>query len=119
MDETRLNHPVINGPGMWNLLHTFAAEAVDEKTKDHFEYFVKIFLKRIKCKSCLEDINIFMRDHPLEKYKNITQKGIPIGYYIWSNELHNHVNKKLKKKIVSVDESYGYYKNNFFCFSCS
>ena len=120
MDETKLNHMGLNGPGMWNLLHAFAIEAIDDKSKEHFEFFVTIFIKRIKCTKCAHDVNNFIKSNPLDKYKNIkTVKGHDIGYYQWSCDLHNHVNSKLGKPTIPVEKSYKYYKSDTSCVACN
>ena len=121
MDEVRLNHMPLIGPGMWNLLHAFAIEATNETNKDHFEYFVKILNSRVKCDNCSKDFEFFLKTHPLHLYRNIrTEKGIEIGYYQWSCEFHNYVNKKLGKLEVPMEKSYKFFLNSTNpCVSCT
>lgn len=120
MDEVKITHMPYIGPGMWTLLHTFGIEATTDVNKDHFEYFIKILQSRIKCDHCLSDFNNFLETHPLNKYRNIrSEKGTEIGYYQWSTELHNHVNRKLRKPEIPMEKSYKFYaKKSNVCYSC-
>jgi len=121
MDEVRLNNISHNGPGIWNLLHSCGINAVDDKTKNIFEYIVVIVRSRLKCDLCIMHFDNFLQTHPLKQYRNIISvKGTHIGYFQWSVELHNAVNTKLGKKLVSLPQAYHSYNTNIspICHSC-
>lgn len=119
MDIVRCNHIGINGPGMWKILHGTAVRAISEETKKYFISFLDIFASLINCKTCSDEFNTFIETHNLSQYKNIIIKDIDVGYFKWTWELHNQVNKKLGKPCVSLTDAYKYYTTKTFdCRSC-
>lgn len=121
MDDVRLNNITYNGPGIWNILHSSAINAIDDISKDNFEYIIVIVRSRLKCLVCLNHFDNFLQMNPLKQYREIkSPKGIHIGYFQWSVELHNSVNIKLGKKIVTLLQAYRSYATNIppTCYSC-
>ena len=66
----------------------------------------------LKCYLCYK--YCFLKTHPLISYKYDRQ----VGYFKWSWELHNMVNKKLNKLEVKYEDALEYY-NNFNCQNCT
>lgn len=111
MDTVRLNHIVLNGPGLWKILHKMA---VNPENKSIFPFFLLTFRECINCPTCLLEFDNFLKNNPLENYNNIIVDGRDIGFFKWTWQLHNIVNSKLKKPIPSLTEAY---KNNE-CVAC-
>jgi len=117
---TNINSDIkIIGPGIWHILHTSAAYATEPEKMDEFDKLLEIVKKTIRCEECRKDLQDFIDKNPLSNYRTLnSKKGEPVGYYVWSWKLHNHVNTKLNKPQVNVQDSYKYYSGNSVCFSC-
>lgn len=119
MDTVKCNSIVITGPGLWKILHSTAVRATTPDSKSFFIYFFEIFKDMIRCKHCLDDLNLFVQSHELHKYHDIIIDGIDVGYFKFTWELHNYVNLKLNKPLVSLTDAYKYYTvKHFDCRAC-
>ena len=66
-------------------------------------------------------LETFIDTHPFIGYRNITNNtGKDIGFFKWTWELHNQVNKFLNKYEPTLIESYNFYTNpeHSACFNC-
>lgn len=110
MDSVKINHISINGPGLWHLLHRMAMNASNPSSQQLFTDFLPIFEKALTCDLCHQEFIHFKSLHPLEQYQNTYYyDGHNIGYFQWTWELHNYVNTKLSKPLVSLTSAYKYY----------
>jgi hypothetical protein len=100
MGRTNLN-PHFWGPSVWRTIHAFAVGFPDEPTKDEVDAIVKFFDSLnylIPCESC--------REHYKQNYKMLP----PMPVYSkkdlvkWTFDLHNVVNRMLKKKEYSYED---------------
>jgi len=109
------------GPGMWFALHTMAVKATTEHLKEAFVTNVNGLCDMYKCQSCKPHFRKFIDTHPFRNYWHLKDgKGNDIGFFKWTWELHNEVNKFLKKQQPTLDEAYTYYSdaNVGACFTC-
>src|SRR5687767_7740845 len=104
-----------DGKGIWFVIHTLALN-FNGKT-DYFEWMMNTLSDNFGCDLCKPHIKKFMIDHPFKNYMNIYYKNEDIGYFKWTWELHNNVNKRLNKPILAFDEALNLYKN-MICKNC-
>lgn len=121
MDTTVYTDPVKIGPGIWFNMHIDAVYATSDLLKKNFIIKVNNICDNFKCKKCQPHFRKFIDTHPLKNYWNIRdKKGNDIGFFKWTWELHNQVNKFLNKYQTTLEESYAYYSNadSGVCFDC-
>lgn len=85
---------------LWQLLHTYKYES-EEKTKIWFE----AWKAKISCGSCKAHLEELLKALP-------TDYSSKEGFFKWTVEIHNMVNKKLEKPIVSVEEALLIWENS-------
>lgn len=122
MDTATFANPS-NYAGIWFVLHTRAALATTEDRKREFVREVNDICENLRCKnSCQPHFRKFIDTHPFENYWNIRDpQGRDIGFFKWTWECHNEVNRFLRKYQPSLEEAYAYYSNSEAgaCFSCN
>ncbi|CAH6418406.1 Hypothetical protein HVR_LOCUS136 [uncultured virus] len=121
MDISIFSDPVKVGPGIWFKMHTDAVRAVTDALKEAFEINVNATCDNFKCKKCQPHFRKFIDTHPFHKYWNIIDsKGRDIGFFQWTWELHNQVNKFLDKYEPALEEAYNFFSDNDAgaCFNC-
>jgi hypothetical protein len=121
MDTSIFSDPVKIGPGIWFTMHTNAVNAITDPIKLSFETNINAICDNFKCKKCQLHFRKFIDTHPFHKYWNIHDElGRDIGFFKWTWELHNEVNKFLGKYQPSLQEAYDFFSNNEAgaCFNC-
>lgn len=121
MDTSVFTDPAKIGPGIWFKIHTDAIKATNNLLKNAFIININSLCDNFKCKKCQNHFRNFIDTHPFENYWYIyDSKGRDIGFFKWSWELHNQVNRYLKKYEPSLEEAYEYFANNDLgvCFDC-
>ena len=109
------------GPGIWFGIHLLAIEADTNDKKNAYINYVNLLCDNFKCKTCQPHFRKFIDTHNFRDYWNIKDsKGNDIGFFRWSWELHNAVNKFLKKYQPTLEEAFNYYSNSEMgvCFDC-
>ena len=122
MDTSIFSDPVKIGPGIWFYMHTEAVKAVTDPLKITFEVNINAICNNFKCKKCQSHFRKFIDTHPFTNYWNLHDEfGRDIGFFKWTWELHNAVNKFLGKYQPSLQESYELFSNNEIgaCFNCN
>lgn len=121
MDISVFANPIKSGPGMWFKMHTDAITAKDDNLKFAFIINTNATCDNFKCKTCQPHFRNFIDTHPFENYWHIyDDKGRDIGFFKWTWELHNQVNKFLKKYEPTLEEAYEFFSDNSAgaCFNC-
>jgi len=121
MDINIFTDPAKIGPGIWFTMHIDAIGATNDKLKESFIININALCDNFKCKKCQPHFRKFIDTHPLKNYWDIKDdKGRDIGFFKWSWELHNQVNKFLNKYQPTLDEAYNYYSDSEIgaCFDC-
>ena len=92
---------------LWTELHLLALEYPSD-IQEKFRQWKGKVLFRFKSIGCLcnNHLRMFLVHYPVENY--ITNKDI---FFNWSVDLHNFVNNKLNKKIITYDEAREIYTN--------
>lgn len=98
------------GPLFWHLLHTYMAHCPetpgDAEVQKIVEFYNR-FMDDIPCASCREDFKK-LNDSVPYSFIEFARKGKHVlSYFAWL--LHNHVNKKLNKRIRKISEVSGVY----------
>ena len=97
--------PTLFGPHMWKTLHFVALGApdvFDEKQKVVYKAFYSHIPSIIPCASCGEHFIETMNAIPIEPALTGSK-----ALFEWTVDVHNAVNKRLGKPIVSVSEARG------------
>jgi hypothetical protein len=92
------------GPLMWKELH----EASIHKSLSGFLQFIGPYGKRIPCADCQRHFKQYLYEHPIYQGVNPVKWGI---------DLHNSVNERLGKPVLSYSEAYskiGYSDTNYY-----
>jgi hypothetical protein len=105
------------GKGIWFVIHTLALNATTDIQKESFILTMNVLCDNFGCDTCKSHFRKFIDNYPLKSYWDITYKAEDIGFFKWSWELHNIVNKALKKHQISFDEALFKYKN-YVCKNC-
>lgn len=121
MDVTIFSAPTKIGPGMWAGLHIEAVYATTDALKTAFITNTNAKCDNFRCKKCQPHFRKFIDTYPLTNYWNIRDnKGRDIGFFKWTWELHNQVNKFLGKYQPTFEEAYAFWSNSEAgaCFDC-
>jgi len=94
------------GPYAWCKFHKKAIEYPENPCscdiKEIRQYYYKIFLKYIDCKSCVKDYKKIIWMKPI-KVKSRTE------LFNWTVDIHNTINMKLCKLQIGYKEAYIYW----------
>lgn len=121
MDNAVFTDPVRIGPGIWFMMHTLAVRAITDELKRSFVIYVNSLCDNFRCKKCQPHFRKFIDTHPFQNYwYTFDQAGRDIGFFKWTWELHNQVNKFLKKYEPTLQEAYEYFSDSEIgaCFDC-
>jgi hypothetical protein len=121
MNITTFMDPVKIGPGVWFKMHIDALVAITDDAKRSFAISINTLCDNFKCKKCQPHFREFINSHPFEGYWAIYDNNRrDIGFFRWTWEFHNNVNKRLNKYQPSFEEAYKYYSNSDvgICFNC-
>jgi hypothetical protein len=98
--------PSVWGPHVWATLHTLALKADADLEITAFNNFLNSLLFLLPCSSCKHDFSKYVSAHGYPELATA---------FDWTVKLHNHVNAKLGKPSLTVDEAYA----SWFSDSCS
>lgn len=91
------------GPYFWGVLHiaTYTAPPVlTEAHREGFRQLVGSYLSILPCPVCQQHFSEVLAKHPLEEHM-ATSKDL----FFWSVDVHNAVNIKLGKPVLSYEEA--------------
>lgn len=104
------------GPSSWKILHVLAytyPEIANYETQVNIEKFIASFSELLPCNSCKDDFKKYVQKYPV---KSKTRESL----IQWTVDLHNSVNKKLGKKLLTYDEAKKVWNSsNETCTSCN
>jgi len=106
-----------HGSGIWFVIHTLALHANTDVLKEAYIITINTLCDHFGCETCKEHFKNFINKYPLRSYWKLFYKGEDLGFFKWSWELHNIVNKVLKKQQISFDDALSKYKN-YICKNC-
>lgn len=112
--------PAIIGPGIWFNMHSTALQATTDYLKQAFIKNTNTLCDAFKCQTCQIHFRKHLDNTNFQNYWNLTYKGKDIGFFKWTWEFHNIVNKKLKKPEPTFEEAYNYFSdsNSSICTTC-
>jgi hypothetical protein len=103
--------PIVWGPKLWFVIHTFALNYPDNPTYEDrrvMEEFFNNLKYSIPCHKCRIHYRQNLQNNPIISYLDNKQ-----SLFKYTVDLHNLVNKSLGKKIYSYDEVTSIYKNHY------
>lgn len=121
MNGSVFSDPKIIGPGTWFKIHTDAINATTPALKDAFVLNINSTCDNFRCKKCQMHFRKFIDNHPLKLYSNLRDaQGRDIGFFKWTWELHNQVNKFLGKPEPTLESAYQFYWDSEAnaCYNC-
>lgn len=102
--------PETFGPGEWNRLQCNALRC---RTPEKIKFFIQVHVPGIVsllCSTCSRSAFELIRKRHPNSYKNkVDHRGEKIGMWLWSFDLHNDVNRHLKKKELTYEEAAAIY----------
>ena len=93
--------PSLWGASTWRMLHCVSMtypKRPSQKTRDNMEVFLTSLGKILPCRLCACNYQKYVRHHPF----NLSGRD---GLMRWMIDLHNDVNMRLKKPILSYEEA--------------
>lgn len=107
------------GPGLWHMIHLLALNAVTDVSKKSFILTINTLCDNFICESCKPHFRKFIDDHSFNHYWNIQyKKEGDYGFFKWSWELHNAVNKRIGLQTFAFEDALFKYKN-YVCHDCN
>lgn len=101
------------GPGYWNAFHLAARWAQDTDGLANLYAYMQFLQKHFPCETCRVHIEKFFTTTPIEKYKHRLQRDPKDKFYVgpfrYTWEMHNMVNQRLHKPIMSWETAYATY----------
>jgi hypothetical protein len=101
---------------IWYVIHQDAAFATTQQLKEAYVANINNRAQRFPCDECRLEFIAYLRDNGLhlpgqQHYWNmIDSEGNDIGFFEWSRNFHNAVNKRIGKRTYSHKETYSYYR---------
>ena len=100
------------GPHVWATLHTLALKADATKSAMEEELAFKTLVMSLQtllpCDSCKDHLNDYVSGNPIEGSK-----------FEWTINLHNAVNQRLNRPVISLDQAYEQWTSSTCSYSCS
>ena len=112
---------VIDGPGIWHVIHTQALRATTAERKAAFVQLIEDLIQDLRCAVCKAHAQLYVKANPIKDYLDITMSvanghyQLAIGAFKWSWMFHNVVNKRLGKPILDWNTVYSLYKHPETC----
>ena len=98
------------GPDAWYKFHREAAKYPDYPTnydaKRITYFYYQKFLEYIDCPSCKKEYIRIINNNTIKIYSKI-------DLFMWTVDIHNAINSKLGKKIISYDEAFKLWNMRF------
>lgn len=95
--------PCVWGPKAWYHFHVHAIIYPDCPTEceknDIIDYYQKRFLKYVECETCVKEYLKILRKHPIRACSKME-------LFMWSVDVHNFINQKIKKPCMNYTEAY-------------
>ena len=102
--------PVVWGNPMWKSIHYIALGYPDKATQidktAYYSYFTNLY-KVIPCQSCADHLRMLVLQNPITTEVLKSNRSL----FNWTVNIHNEVNKKLNKPILSNDAAFALYDN--------
>lgn len=107
------------GPGIWYVMHIDAAHTTTLESQSVFISKTIALANNFKCQKCKGHFLKYIEKFPLQQWTQPLPNGIP-GLFAWTVNLHNEVNRFLKKPIMTVEDAYKIYTDDNLgaCFNC-
>lgn len=104
-EEIKSNDPRVWGPHLWKYMHCSAANYPDRPTKEQIDQMItwlKTLTVTIPCKKCKEHYSQYIDRHQHTLREICASKDKLFNFIV---DIHNQVNKRNNKPIVSYDEA--------------
>lgn len=107
-----------SGSGIWYVIHTLALHAKNDRAKKSYILTINTLAEHFGCEKCKTHFKKFIEERPLRNYWNVNYLHYEnIGFFKWTWELHNDINKILDKKLITLEDALLYYVNGI-CKHC-
>jgi hypothetical protein len=85
------------GPLFWGALHVAALGC---SNRENLVHFVECYKAIIPCMTCRQHFEEVLSSNPVPAVSN------PVELFAWTVEVHNLVNKRLGKPVISPEDAY-------------
>jgi len=103
-----ISRPDVFGPGRWDILHSYSSLCKTPEKKKEFASFVEnVFAPTIRCLECRNHFLAMLEKYPVpygsRPHPEGRQWNDNDSVFKWSYSVHNIVNQRLNKPIISWD----------------
>lgn len=111
----KFSSPDILGPGVWFFLHLKASKATTREAQLEVCRDIRLLADNFRCMTCKPHFQKHVATYPPEKTLHVEK-----GLFIWLWNMHNIVNKRLGKRMVTMEDAWNYYSdsNEGLCENC-
>lgn len=95
------------GPYFWGVLHISALTAPMSITPQYLDAFlslIMVYTVILPCPACRSHFAQLLGELP-----KLTEIQTSLELFAWTVEAHNRVNRRIGKRVVSVEEAYRYW----------
>ena len=94
------------GPGLWFTIHSIALTIKEEQD---YHFFIK-YMDWIKiyfpCEKCRDELKKYLDQKALPEMEGENMRDTALSCFVWTFHFHNHVNKRLNKTIIDINDAY-------------
>lgn len=91
---------------LWSIIHKYALDSKNFQEKQAFKLFMKSLAENFPCETCKPHFKKMLNEIRPEDFEGKMYNGVDISYFYWTFHMHNLVNIRLGKKILSLEEAY-------------
>lgn len=103
---SELSIPKRVGPGWWVSDHLTCENIPTKQSEDEFVEAFEMRISNFPCSTCRKHAISYLLNHDINKYRDMidetTGKRIGMALYVW--EMHNHVNRRNRKRELTLEE---------------
>lgn len=96
--------PTVWGPGEWNWIHTNALQVCTLNAAYYFASRLRQRCNSLPCQNCRQHAMSYLSSNPPEQWA--VQFNDDTAMFRYTVEMHNYVNRRLGKPIISMDQAH-------------
>jgi hypothetical protein len=97
---------------VWKIIHKQALRSNTKSKKKSFQDFIENLIEDFPCSKCKPHFKKMYEEIPLNTFDGNLYLGLDISYFYWSVHIHNLVNLRLNKPMLSFEEAYSIHIND-------
>lgn len=102
---------------LWSIIHKYAIGCKTPIQKQAFKLFILNLSENFPCETCKPHFKKMINDVKMEDFEGKIHNGQDVSCFYWTFHMHNLVNLRLGKKLLSLDEAYNIH-TDVYCTEC-